>query len=103
VPRSVLPGVVTATALLTGGCGTVANTFGCNGEEGARRVYGGVRLDLAGPCGNLLDVPLSAVGDTVTLPVTVPCSLYRLTHRSAGTADGPSPDPTPVHLKDTAP
>jgi uncharacterized protein YceK len=51
------------------GCGTMDNMTG-----GERRVFGGVRQDVEhvknGRRAAALDVPLSAVGDTVTLPVT---------------------------------
>ena len=51
------------------GCGTMDNMTG-----GERRMYGGVRQDVQhvknGRRAAALDVPLSAVGDTVTLPVT---------------------------------
>src|SRR4051812_26255035 len=81
-----------ATALVMSGCGTIANTVWLFPEEGGQRVYGGVRGDWeiareaatnrseSGP-NTLLwlpiaDMPLSAVGDTVTLPVTVPLALW---------------------------
>jgi uncharacterized protein YceK len=77
VPRWIIAVVLAATALLAAGCGTY---FNLTNEEGMR-VYGGVRADMTGPCGgNVLDLPFSAVGDTLTLPVTVPCSLYRIAH-----------------------
>ena len=74
--------VVTTIALWTSGCGTIANMAGVPLQDGIqvqadRRVYGGVRADLR--IGNVRDLPLSAVGDTVTLPIIVPCSLYRST------------------------
>lgn len=59
------------------GCGTMDNMTG----GGERRVYGGVRNDLqhvsSGKAGAILDVPLSAVGDTVTLPITAVRALSR--------------------------
>jgi uncharacterized protein YceK len=72
--------------LLAGsGCGTVLNFF--SGEsEGPKRVYGGVRMDcqfaaeqlkdcrVDGPplvLFALFDLPLSAFGDTLTLPLVV--------------------------------
>lgn len=33
---------------------------------------------MVGICGNILDLPFSAVGDTVTLPITIPYSIHRL-------------------------
>ncbi len=54
------------------GCGTMDNMRGVHGES---RVYGGLRQDVKevarGNPAAALDMPLSAVGDTVTLPVTV--------------------------------
>ena len=54
------------------GCGTMDNM---NSARGPTRVYGGVRHDMreiaVGNRAAALDIPLSAVGDTVTLPVTV--------------------------------
>ena len=73
-----------------GGCGTVANLVRSGDEQ---RVFGGVRLDMeavqecAGEVGkaggpenpadtvvgatfSVLDIPLSLVGDTLTLPLT---------------------------------
>src|SRR5687768_16376702 len=79
---------------LLAGCGTVANLVPVPPATGEMRVYGGVATDLdtarqmsAGAAATddpverclcyanaalaVLDVPLSAVGDTLTLPVTV--------------------------------
>src|SRR5262249_21073332 len=74
---------------LLGGCGTANNLASSTGHAA---VYGGVRSDLE-KIGDLIvprpgterpivngvvaavDLPLSAVGDTVTLPLTVPGSL----------------------------
>ena len=60
------------------GCGTVDNMMGIHGEP---RVYGGVRRDFQEVAARnpaaVLDVPLSAVGDTVTLPLTVGKALRR--------------------------
>jgi uncharacterized protein YceK len=85
-------------ALLTGGCVTAANTVWLTPDEGGKRVYGGVRADLKSietaatgstgmwvggeevrdrkrQVGRLLflalDLPFSAVGDTLTLPYTL--------------------------------
>jgi uncharacterized protein YceK len=68
-----------ALALVTfSGCGTAANLISpCHGAPGA--VYGGVRADLSrignGSPGDaiagVIDLPFSAVGDTLTLPLTV--------------------------------
>jgi uncharacterized protein YceK len=84
-------------------------------EEGGMRVYGGVR----GNCEALqsvttdtsedapkggdrafailkhsLDLPLSAVADTVTLPITIPCSLWYQTHNPGPLRDGPETLPS---------
>ncbi len=88
-----------AACALGGGCGTVLNL------EDEHRVYGGVRteavagsaclvrgLGLTQPEGHdkfsrdtslmlgacaLLDLPLSAVGDTLTLPLTIPATISK--------------------------
>ena len=85
---------VAAVALLGGGCGTLVNVTNFAPPElggGQRLVYGGVVWDLEGEYRALttpypqyrlgvrlpmiffylLDLPLSAVGDTLTLPITV--------------------------------
>jgi uncharacterized protein YceK len=92
--RAVRPVVVALAALLLGGCGTFVNMTDQAPEsmEGGRRaVYGGVRWDVevAYPMGPsaashnttwptmprffffLFDLPSSAIGDTLTLPVTI--------------------------------
>lgn len=76
------------------GCGTLANTCGRVKEDGAAKVYGGMKMDLESgkaawtqaihPAGLLsfvegagiavlctLDLPFSVAGDTLTLPMTV--------------------------------
>jgi uncharacterized protein YceK len=54
------------------GCGTFCNTVWWIPEEGGMRVYGGVRAELENfqqaPVAFTLDLPLSLVGDTLTLP-----------------------------------
>ena len=85
---------VAAVALLGGGCGTLVNVTSFAPPEiggGQRLVYGGVLWDLEGEYRALttpypqyrlgvrlpmiffylLDLPLSAVGDTLTLPITL--------------------------------
>jgi uncharacterized protein YceK len=91
------------TPLLTG-CATGLNTLYYTPDEGGNQVYGGVKLDAllikASITGHseqfhdtplarawvatlaTLDLPLSAVADTLTLPITVPATLLR---------DGPVP------------
>jgi uncharacterized protein YceK len=86
-------------ALLLGGCGTVLNTTYFTAEEGGGSVYGGVKVDVdlsrslvleAPPADEdtgqrisrysmaawtmLIDLPLSAIGDTLTLPITIPAT-----------------------------
>jgi uncharacterized protein YceK len=76
-------GLLTA-AILSGGCGTVANTAWLIPEEGGKRPYGGIRIDYdkaRNPPTSFpnaddrlqqfvfaLDLPFSLVGDTLTLP-----------------------------------
>lgn len=82
---------VAAVALLGGGCGTLVNVTSYAPDGGQRLVYGGVVWDLEGEYRALttpypqyrlgvrlpmiffylLDLPLSAIGDTLTLPITV--------------------------------
>jgi uncharacterized protein YceK len=89
---------VAGTTLLMNGCGTTANVLWFNRDEGGMRVYGGVRAEWTvaqeslaaasdpsasspGPVWLLIaDMPLSAVADTVTLPLTVPVSLWWALH-----------------------
>jgi uncharacterized protein YceK len=95
---SLLP--LLGSLLLAGsGCGTVLNFF--NGESaGEKRVYGGVRIDcevaaeqlkdhrVDGPplvLWALFDLPLSAFGDTLTLPLVLAARWHELTD------DQPSP------------
>jgi hypothetical protein len=97
------------------GCGTIANNHPDSlilGKQGPRRIYGGVRGDvecgfsciakafqsdsvggflenaLLLPCCCAIDLPLSAIGDTITLQVTIRATLDRAT--SAG--QPPSPE-----------
>jgi uncharacterized protein YceK len=87
-------------AVLPTGCGTVANTCYFWPGEGGKRVYGGVRAEWETMQQDLykpdpledginrwarlglftVDLPLSAVGDTLTLPLTVPFSFYWALH-----------------------
>jgi|GEM_PF-2235822 uncharacterized protein YceK len=72
-----------AAAICFSGCGTFYNLVGDSGALPELRVYGGVRdnvRELAQPNGpfvllaksaSALDMPFTAVGDTVTLPVTL--------------------------------
>lgn len=90
--------VLALFTLLNGGCGTAANTVWLTPDEGGKRAFGGVRADLqsietaaSGSSGMwvggeevrdrkrqvgtvlffALDLPFSAVGDTLTLPYTL--------------------------------
>jgi uncharacterized protein YceK len=73
-------------AAVGSGCGTVANTAYLDPYEGGKQVYGGVQVawdKAANPesrstwvtAAAYADVPLSAVGDTLTLPYTVAVAL----------------------------
>lgn len=64
---------------LLAGCGTITNFIPLGHYSPPRRVYGGVRQDAENlgsgtlewwlyPC-QIIDLPLSAVGDTLTLPI----------------------------------
>ena len=54
------------------GCGTMGNMMGIHGQP---KVYGGMRQDFrnvkSGYLAYVLDVPFSAVADTLTLPATL--------------------------------
>lgn len=97
---------------LLGGCATADNLAG----KGDCRIYGGARLDgtliaegfqrdsalaktqaverpvLVGEgCCGLVDLPLSLVADTITLPITVPVTLSKQKHETdAGPVSSPS-------------
>jgi uncharacterized protein YceK len=85
------------------GCGTLGNTIGIRDSSEHLRVYGGVRLDAAriqecaigceksggfghsfydtvATCEAVADIPFSVVGDTLTLPFTVPDEIDRILH-----------------------
>jgi uncharacterized protein YceK len=72
--------------LLSGGCGTVASIS--RNDFYPNIVYGGVRRDLQPPgtdvigpnLPSLLDLPLSAVADTLAVPYTIPRSVYNSCH-----------------------
>jgi uncharacterized protein YceK len=83
------------------GCGTVANTVWLAPYEGGQKIFGGVRVDVAAAKGcfeeasraedsadrlksgskavafGALDLPLSLVADTLTLPYTISATLLR--------------------------
>ncbi len=104
--------VLGALAILPwlGGCAAVANM----GSQGGCKVFGGTQLDATlvseglgtGPegvggerlerpalvweaCCGLVDLPLSAVADTLTLPVTVPVTLAKQSRRTPPDATSP--------------
>ena len=85
--------LIAAATLWLGGCGTFLNMSSEYGN-GEKRVYGGVRLDCAMTWAALTytpesgthndatlelipDLPFSAIGDTLTLPITIPHSIRR--------------------------
>jgi uncharacterized protein YceK len=94
-----LAATVAATAVFAlTGCGTLSNLqekpsmfFPRNDDAPPNRIYGGVRISaeqgwhglkggaepVAGTYRWVVDVPLSAVADTLTLPVTIPAALER--------------------------
>jgi uncharacterized protein YceK len=115
-----------ALVLITGllsGCGTVAN-LSTGAREGWKNVqiYGGVRRDVqsagdwfthswvapeklefmqdigaivgVGLVG--IDMPLSAVGDTLTLPVTIPASIWGRSRNDADVPRQTAPPPPAV-------
>ena len=110
---SLLP--LLGSLLLAGsGCGTVLNFF--NGESGGpRRVYGGVQMDCQVAAEQLkdhpglrpaqgiplalcalLDLPLSLLGDTLTLPLVLSDQLHDLkADRPPAPAAEPAPDAAP--------
>src|SRR5262249_44683538 len=88
------------TAALLSGCGTMGNLWSCCSGSGGERVYGGVYKDvklvaegvgrgihpdeegpwfpLAAACLMTFDLPLSAIGDTLTLPLTIPATVSKI-------------------------
>jgi uncharacterized protein YceK len=101
--RASLTAVLLLAAVAPSGCGTIANlsTGAENGWKNAQ-IYGGVRRDVKSanewfadswtPANDSdvmqdigavvgvglvgLDLPLSAIGDTLTLPLTIPASIW---------------------------
>src|SRR4051794_35176803 len=105
---------------VTGGCGTVHDLRGQGDELSPARVYGGVCLDAEGVTGLLgdttgghgglpgravqivmgsyllaVDLPLCAVADTLTLPVTLPVALRASTPNWSA---HPGPESSPSDL-----
>jgi uncharacterized protein YceK len=124
--RASLAAALTLVILILGGCGTIAN-FGGKGWENTR-IYGGVLTDVksaenwiayrpiskeseiqrdvgtvVGTGLIALDVPLSAIGDTLTLPITIPAAIWgtpaadtNVSRKETATASKPkSPPPAP--------
>ena len=96
--RIAILSLAVVTAALSSGCGTVANTVWLIPEEGGKKVYGGVKADIemvhdcsVEACQSedfggrmawtgkaiamAIDVAFSALGDTLTLPITIPASI----------------------------
>jgi uncharacterized protein YceK len=116
--RPLLVPLLGSLLLAGSGCGTVLNFF--NGESaGPKRIYGGVQMDcqmaaeqlkdhrVDGPplvLLTLFDLPLSVLGDTLTLPLVLADRLHGLAdwwHEV--TADQPPPGPPPPPLANPAP
>jgi uncharacterized protein YceK len=86
-------------ATLSGGCGTMLNTTYFTPDEGGERIYGGVRLDaevIEDGYGQrsplvialfLADLPLTVIGDTLSLPYTLALAM-----RGAKPADAKGTD-----------
>ena len=86
-----LSSFVALAALSLAGCGTMANFGFAPCPKGPQyEIYGGVTRDFdlienhyGGPMYfpylvfNIVDVPLSLAGDTVTLPITIPATIWR--------------------------
>jgi len=84
--RRILLWAVCAAASVSSGCGTVANTAYLDPYEGGKRVYGGVQVAWDKTANQesrsswvtaaaYADLPLSAIGDTLTLPYTIAVAL----------------------------
>jgi uncharacterized protein YceK len=107
------------TASLVGGCGTMGNLWSCCSGSGGERIYGGVCKDvqlvaegvaqgfhpdedgpwfpLAAACLMTLDLPLSAIGDTLTLPLTIPATLDKIISPDPVAPRPESNNPAPAH------
>jgi uncharacterized protein YceK len=95
--------VLMSLCITSAGCGTLHNIE----DDPEPAVYGGVRWevpeirerggsDMYGDAAvviHCLDLPLTLIGDTVTLPYTIPCSLWRLCQ---GPPSYPPPPPIPA-------
>jgi uncharacterized protein YceK len=96
IHRSFQAALVAAFGFSLSGCGTIMNfmeagTPGLPESAGQKSIYGGVVIDIdlisssewffekvkALFLAGLIDLPLSLVMDTVTLPITIPMTLNR--------------------------
>ena len=78
MPRRFLVWAVCVGAAVSSGCGTMANTAYFTPGEGGKKVYGGVQVDWDVAvkqnesawvtAAAFADLPLSAIGDTLSLP-----------------------------------
>jgi len=71
--------LVLSAVLLISGCATVGGLFE---KRAQNKVYIGTRIhfDLECMYGSCLDFPLSLAADTALLPITIPWSVYNLSH-----------------------
>jgi uncharacterized protein YceK len=122
--RALGAAVALSAALILSGCGTFAN-ISVGAREGWKnaKIYGGVRRDVQsaenwvehswtwgkdfdfqqdlGTVFGLgligLDAPLSAIADTLTLPVTIPAAIWGGSTKDPNTGrTNPTPQPPPV-------
>jgi uncharacterized protein YceK len=123
--RASLAAALLFALLVSSGCGTIANlSIGSRQGWKNAKIYGGVRRDIQSgedwfnanwtPSGQTdvqqdigavvgvglvgLDVPLSAIGDTLTLPVTIPAAIWgsstaNVSRTSANSSPNPNPPP----------
>jgi len=94
--------VVAPLLVCAAGCGTQMNLVDSTDHPGPEDIYGGVKIDgeclwlgvqhwrSFGPVGRvstigyIVDLPLSAVADTLTLPITVPATIERVIKNNNG-------------------
>ena len=125
--RASCAAVLVIVASFLSGCGTVANlSVGARDGWKNAQIYGGVRRDVQSaedwfahswtPSSNPdwqqdigavvgvglvgLDVPLSAIGDTLTLPITIPTSIWGSSSKARVSASAP---PVSSNLAETRP
>jgi uncharacterized protein YceK len=120
-----------AQTLTSAGCGTIVNLrrpvepvdpnaspYVYHYDRSGKQVYGGVRYDLLAPDWDelldlphlpgpfavialLLELPLSAIADTLTLPITIPATMRRYNASPPAPAN-PPPSTTPAATSQTA-